>query len=388
MKQVSRLHKIVIVISLCLLVQIAIAWKLWLPIGREFPLVSAFNFLNFRYGIFVDGFLFGLLCFSIAVLMLRPFSKLWISIIKIVLILLILEDINRLQPWVYMYALMLLSVAVYNPKENEQQVLFLLRLMLAATYVWSGIQKFNHEFATEIFPWVVKPIGMKEFFTLHHRLAYIIPLTEILAGIGLLYKKFQRYAALVLMAMHFVLLIVLGPTGHEWNKLIWPWNAALIIILFLLSKDEEYRGLTISVRPRLKSAWFFVVVLLTCVMPVFNFIGCWDYDLSGSLYSGNNPEAMFYYIKADRNNMPLSARHAQVYYPASDGEFLMIDQWALDDMNAPIYPEERYFKRIAAGLCSKVSQPSSAGLLINEKKMFTGKSHELTISCDSLVKYQ
>ena len=308
----------------------------------------------------------------------------WSTIIFAVLFLFILEDINRLQPWVYMYALMLFSVAICKPKEGEKQILFLIRFILAATYMWSAIQKFNHAFAVEIFPWLVKPLGMQEFFTLHHRMAYIVPVAEFLAGAGLLTKRFQRQSALVLMIMHFGLLIVLGPTGNEWNKLIWPWNAALIGILLFLSKDTEYQGAVLSVKPLFKSAWFGVVVILTCVMPAFNFVGCWDYDLSGSLYSGNNPQAIFYYAKTDRNNMPVSARNAQFYYPGSDGEFLMMDQWAMDDMNAPLYPQERYFKRIAAGLCSKVTQPSSAGLLINEKEKFTGKSYEITIRCDSL----
>src|SRR5690242_2718843 len=145
MTQLSRLHKISIVMSLCLLAQMAISWKVWLPIHREFPLISAFGFLNVSYGIVADAILYGLLvCFIIALLF-RPFSKLLIGFIICIFFIFILEDITRFQPWVYMFALMLFSVAILKPK-GEEVTLFAIRVILAGTYFWSGMQKINHSF--------------------------------------------------------------------------------------------------------------------------------------------------------------------------------------------------------------------------------------------------
>lgn len=386
MKPFGRLRIIVGIICVCLLGQLGISWKLWLPFSREFPLISALGFFNVHYGNIADTVMFSVLVLGILALGLYSFNRLLIWGVVFCFFVLILEDITRFQPWVYMYCLILLSVAFLQHRKGEQNVLFMVRLILAATYFWSGIQKLNHAFTVEIFPWLMSPSGLKDFLAMHHRLGYSVSLFEMAAGIFLLFKPSQKYAGIVLIGMHLFLLYLLGPFGNAWNKLIWPWNAALIIILVILIKEKDYPGLVLSVSPLYKSVWFFSVMVLTCIMPIFNFIGYWDYDLSESLYSGNDPEAIFYYIKADRNNMPVSARHAQFYYPGSKGEFLMVDQWALDELAAPVYPQERYFKRIAKYLCSKVTQPASAGLIINEKDKFTSKQYEINISCDSLEK--
>jgi hypothetical protein len=378
MKPVSRLHRIVVLISLCLLAQFAISWKAWLPINRDFPLIAAFSFLPLRYGVFIDGLLFGLMLICVAALMPKPFSKLIIGIVISVFVLLVLEDITRFQPWLYMYGLMLLSVAF---SKNEQQTLSLIRIILVGTYFWSGMQKFNHAFTVEIFPWLMNPLGLQGFFEQHHRLAYAIPFVEILGAIGLLFKQFQKYAGLLLIMMHLVLLYTLGPLGNSWNKLIWPWNASLIGIIALLVNDRNYADLS-EIKPLFKSKWFIALFTLTCIMPMFNYFGCWDNDLSGSLYAGNIPRANFYYSNIDEENMPVSAHHS--FYTAKNMESLSIDQWALDELNTPVYPEERYFKRIAAYLSSKVRNQSSAGLMITEKEKFTSHLNVLSFPCDGL----
>lgn len=36
------------------------------------------------------------------------------------------------------------------------------------------------------------------------------------------------------IAMHVFILLVLGPVGHRFNVVIWPWNLAMIVFLFIL----------------------------------------------------------------------------------------------------------------------------------------------------------
>jgi uncharacterized membrane protein YphA (DoxX/SURF4 family) len=383
--QLSRLHKIIILISLCLLAQLTISWKAWVPINREFPIISAFEFFPVHYGVFSDGLFLGLLVASLAALIFKPYSKLLIGLVISIFILLVLEDITRFQPWLYMYGLMLLSVAFTKPKESEQQILFIIRIMLVGTYFWSGIQKFNHAFTVEIFPWLMHPFGLQSFFEQHHRLAYGVSLIEIVGSIGLLSRKYQKYAGIVLIIMHLILLYALGPLGNSWNKLIWPWNAALIGVLVLLITDKNYDGL-VEFTPLIKSVWFIIVFILTCIMLAFNFFGCWDYDLSGSLYSGNIPRAEFYFVPNEKNNVPNSAENIAIELIVSHSEKeLKIDQWALNELNTPVYPEERYYVRIGAYLSGKVAQSSSAFLLIYEKEKFSSKQRVLQIKGDSMT---
>lgn len=378
--QLSRLHKIIILISLCLLAQLSISWKAWLPINREFPLINAFASLPVHYGIFIDSILSGLLVICLAGLIFKPFNKLLIWFIAGVFLLLVLEDITRFQPWFYMYALMLLSVAF----ANEKSALFIIRIVLVGTYFWSGIQKFNHAFTVEIFPWLMNPFGLQSFFEQHHRVAYGISLVEVIGAIGLLFRQSQKHAGILLIGMHLILLYALGPLGNSWNKLIWPWNAALIGILVLTISDKSYNGI-VEFKSLYKSAWFVVVFILTCVMPLFNLFGLWDNDLSCSLYSGNIPRAVFYYDANERNSMPPSEENLtnQVIVGRSVKE-LKIDRWALNELNTPVYPEERYYSRIAAYLYRRVTQPASAFFLIYEKEKFSSKQRVLQIRYDSL----
>lgn len=385
MKQVSRLHKIVIVICICLLVQLGISWKVWLPFNRQFPLVNAFSFLNMHYGLIVDVILYALLAGSIIVLMVAPFKRQFIYLLGLLLTLLILEDINRFQPWVYMYALMLLSVGFGYKKWGEGKVLFMIRILLAATYLWSGLQKLNHAFAAEIFPWLMSPLGLTNFLETHHRLAYAIPFIETISGIVLLLKHYQKYAGIVLIAMHLLLLYILGPFGNTWNSLVWPWNLALAGILLLLIYEKDYAGFVVSVNPLFRSAWFITMGALTCIMPAFNFTGWWDNYLSDSFYSSNIPEAIFYSSKASNYADSVMGNITGAVYPQNGGKYYVIDAWALHELNTPVYPQDRYFKKIGAYLCNKTGDTNS-GLIILKRKRFTSEKYEMNFKYDDLVK--
>ena len=383
-KTQSRTQVIVAVICACLLIQLVISHKLWLPIGREFPMISAFEFLNIHYGIILDGILYSLAVVSLIAIFFLPFNKLLVYTLVFVFFLFILEDIMKLQPWLYLFCIMLLTVAVYG-KDKQEQILFVLRVILAATYFWSGLQKFNHAFTTEIFPWLMKPLGLETFFEQHHRLGYIVPIVELSAGLALLYKKLQKPAGIVLILIHLVLLYSLGPWASNWNILIWPWNLAMIIIIWVVIRQDNYEGIMQAIKPLKKSIWLDIVCILLFIMPAFNFVGCWDHYLSGSLYSGHIPEAIFY---CDRNNTDIhltSVQYSQVYYPEKSGEYLVIDAWALAELKTPVYPENRYFRRIGNLLCNKTKGKSGTGYLIIEKKRFTSELQQENCKCDSIT---
>lgn len=356
-----------------------------MPFHRQFPLISALGFLNMHYGAIGDVVLYALLAGSISALIFFAFNRPLIYCVVLLLFLFILEDINRFQPWVYMFCLMLLSVAFIYNKWGEQKVLFMIRMILAATYCWSGIQKLNHAFAVEIFPWLMSPVGLKNFLLIHHRLAYLIPFIEVICGIALLTRSYYKYAGITLISMHLVLLYVLGPFGNAWNKLIWPWNAALIGIVILLINQKEYSGFFLSMGSLFKSLWFIMLVILTCIMPAFSFSGLWDNYLSGSLYSGNIPEAIFY---SSQNNSYADSVMANIHnavYSQKVGKYYVIDAWALDELNAPVYPEDRYFIRIGQYLCRKASDTNS-GLIIIKRKKFTSEKYEVNFKYDDLIK--
>ncbi len=159
----------------------------------------------------------------------------------------------------------------------------------------------------------------------------------------------------------------------------------MIIIIWVILRQNSYEGIIESIKPLKKSVWLGIVCLLTFIMPAFNFIGCWDYYLSGSLYSGNIPEAIFYYDKNNADMYLTSVQYSQVYYPEKSGEYLVIDAWALAELKTPVYPEDRYFKRIGNILCNKTRGKLGTGYLIIGKKRFTSELQQENCKCDSII---
>jgi uncharacterized membrane protein YphA (DoxX/SURF4 family) len=384
MKTISRLHKIVIVISVCLVIQLLLTWKIWVPLNRQFPLISAFNFLDLHYGAYADLAIYLFTIGCLIGLLFYPFNKILIGGTILAFLVFILEDITRFQPWLYIYALMLISIALFKNSEDDK-ALFIIRLILSATYIWSGLQKINHAFATETFPWLMQPLGLKDFFLQHYRLVYAVPLIEILAGIGLIFKKTYKAAGIGLIMMHIVLIYALGPFGNSWNRSIWPWDISLVIILWL-SVTENYQGFSLLFTPLKKSGWFIAIMITVFVMPIFGYAGWWDYYPSGNLYSGNSSELLFCNDKNDNALRSTLMQYSQTYFPEKDGECYIVDTWALHELNAPLYPEDRYYGKIGKYLCTKVKNARTAKLVIIKRQKITSKQTMQVCPCDSLLK--
>lgn len=301
-----------------------------------------------------------------------------------------MEDIIRLQPWLYIFGLIIITLVVIDPIKKEDHVNFIIRLILAATYFWSGFQKLNTAFTVEIFPWLMGAFGLEKFAVNHHYLGYILAFIEMLAGIGLLIRRFEKVAGVIIIFIHLFLLIAIGPFGVNWNTVIWPWNIAMIGIIILIvpfkRSEEPHPSLYILFSQVGKQSWFWFVLILTFFAPILNYFRLWDSHLSGSLYSGNNSEAIFYYDKRDREAFPETTRKLQFYYPDSDEEFLMLDQWVIHELDAPFYPEERYFREVGRKLCLKVNDKSKAGIKITMKKKFTSEQSLKDCPCNELLK--
>lgn len=387
MKSARKIHYVLIITCICLIIQLVISHKLWIPINREFPLINSLGFLDFRYGIAVDIILFSLTLSCLVALIFLPFKRVIIYLLILLLVLFVIEDIVRLQPWLYIFGLMLLTIAFLNSKEKGEEILFIFRLVFATTYFWSGFQKINYAFTVEIFPWLMSTFGLDKFFTEHHYFGYIIPFAELLAGIGLLSKRLQKPAGVLIIFIHLFLLVTLSPLGVNWNKVIWSWNAAMICIVFIIvpfKREDSYLGLIPSWKLVSKFWWFRIVFILIVIAPILNYFRLWDNHLSGSLYSGNNSEAIFYYDQSDRYNMPKSTSQLQFYTEGTSEEFIMIDQWVLDELDAPFYPQERYFKFVGKKLCNCAANKSKAGIKITVKDKFTSAQHLKIYPCDSL----
>jgi hypothetical protein len=246
--------------------------------------------------------------------------------------------------------------------KSDEQPLTSCRFIMAATYVWSGVQKYNASFLTGVYPWLLKPFVAEPAPEFMLQMGALIPFLEAGIGIGLLVPSVRIIALVLVLGMHASLLYCLGPLGHDWNSVVWPWNVAMMAmacILFWRTPDVTFLAI---VRPSTGYGW--LAALLFGVMPFFNFLGLWDSYLSAALYSGNLIEAD---IIIGPQVYDRSARAIQGYCEARDGEYVVdLESWSMGELNVPPYPARRVYRRIARSFCALATEPADVVLLIHE----------------------
>ena len=110
------------------------------------------------------------------------------------------------------------------------------------------------------------------------------PLVEAGIGVGLL-TRYRNWAVILALGMHAFILFCIGPLGHDWNTVVWPWNvamAAFVVLLFWRTGDISPKKILLLSRRR-PSYLHAVVLVLFAVMPLLGLFGLWDSYLSASL---------------------------------------------------------------------------------------------------------
>lgn len=337
------------IIAVACLLSMLLSYKLWLG-DRVFPLTPAFDFLPVLHHPF-DIILFCIAIFLlICITVIRNPQKYILSFLICALILALLDQ-NRWQPWFYQYILMLFVVSFFNFRcddtKQQQAIVTIFKLMIAAVYFWSGLQKLNPNFLTDTFPWLMEPItnhmakGAINHFTW---LGNMFPIIEFLTGIALFITPVKRVAVIMLFGMHLFILFVLGPFGHNYNPVVWPWNVAMMSFAYILFyKSEEFK--IQHIRNMLHYHTIKVVVFFFLLMPLFNFFNLWDSYLSNNLYSGNTSGGVIYVSDSVENKLPEAIK------PYSIGELnqnqITIKYWCMMELGVPAYPEKRNFEAIS-----------------------------------------
>ena len=386
-KYIKRLSQLM---ALSFILEIILSWRLWIPVDREFPMVSAFSWFDFSMGSVGGGILTFTLVTALAFILVDKHRKLAIQIMFASLLVLILEDITRFQPWVYIQGTILIFIGFYkNGRENAIQSGA--TLVVALTYIWSGIQKLNLGFIKETFPWILSTFGFDlqikpdQAIGISNYLILLVPLLECLIGFFLLISKTRKPGVIMGIFMHLFIILSLGPIGHNWNQIVLPWNLslALFLILFYLHKDRI--RITEGFKP-IKLNYF--ILILFGMMPALNFFGYWDSALSGAMYSGTHSNVAYYFNA--RNNVELTknreASTTVIIYKNSDFSVskTWLSYWSINDINVPFYQAERYYKRLGKKLCKASKFPSSSGIEITTRSKFHGAKLIRRYSCKDL----
>ncbi len=384
----SRLLWIKLLTIIGLLSGLSLSYPLWFG-ERSFPTSPFFTSL----AVVPEGLIVivGVLLVIAAILIFcTPRPQKLIFLFFGLAVVLCLFDQMRLQPWFYQYSFMLLALGLFSWDKSDNKgilvTLNILRMIIASIYFYSGLQKLNPTFVTEIFPWFVQPVvstfAPSPLLSLSILVAgCLVPLIEMGIGLGFLVRRFSRVAVVFAGLMLAFLVASIGPFGYAWNAVVWPWNIVIFLfVYFLFWPDEDCVGrdwkgflMGISWAQRL-------VVFLFVVMPAFSFVQLWDSYPSFSLYSGNATQGFVLIPEESTSAVPQDVQKF-IYASHNETAHLDLQAWSFTELGVPIYPEERVYKSIFSSLCSQIADPKEFSLVLDVRP-HTLTNNIGTYTCD------
>ncbi len=358
---------------------------LWIG-PRSYPVVPVWSFLPPIEGGVAEGLYAAL--FVLALLaMLAPEPRWSIAGFLVIVGAFCLTDQTRWQPWVFQYSALLAIVAL-GPcgrvaSSDDQRTLDVARLVIAFTYIFSGLQKINLNFMENDFPWIISPITvlLPSLGAILDPFGFVVPFVQVAFGAGLLTTRYRRVSLIAAIAMHVFILAMFGPLGLNWNSVIWPWTATMAlfdVLLFSRAAEFSWRNV-IGTRPGLRQV---AALSLFAVLPALSFVNLWDSYLSSALYSGNLTEAQIYLSDLGAASAPKGVR-SRLVHTSADTNVLNLQRWAVEDLNVTPYAETRVFKAIARDVCGSLRDRSQLVLMVKEQRMFFSRP-ETGFRCSQL----
>ena len=316
------------------------------------------------------------------------------------------EDENRGQPWLYMYWVMLLLTLF-----SEKTAIAACRCGMSIVYTWSGIQKCNRRF------FEVQPTFFVEPMTHWHLPGFVLdvmrwavaaaPFIEMGIGILLWMPRLRRWAIAAAILVHGYSLLVLGPLGHNYNWVVWPWNLAMPLLLWVLfakgeyweqravppapaAQNEKTKG---TKRPEKKSASTsasdgslkqafadlmrskaaLMIVACYALLPILSFYGEWDSYFSFALYSENSASANVFVTQefADRLPSPMRRRVQKFqaeFDPVHQGPLAFnLGAWGYEELHVPPIAETRNFVSVYKALQAWSQKSGDLRMIIGQR---------------------
>lgn len=368
----SRIFWLKAIVILVFSLGLAMSPHVWIG-PRSYPLAPVFDFLP-PAGHPVDYLLFGLLFALAGAALVSPRPQKFIAALLAVTVIFCLLDQTRCQPWVFMYAFLLATLVLFSwdgeDLAGRNRALNICRLIMAGTYLFSGLQKINQNFVRNDFPWIVSPITdvIPAVAPALHWLGIAAPFIQVAFALGLLTRRFRRISLVAAVAMHIFILGMFGPLGLDWNNIIWPWTVAMAvfdILLFAGKQEFSWRDIVWSGRHPYHAG----VLVMFIGLPVLSFFNMWDSYLSAALYSGNLTDAEIYTNDRGGNSLPEQFK-AYLVHTSADTNVINIQQWAIEDLNVTAYPEVKVYKKIAKDVCHYLRNPADLVLIVHEQRLF------------------
>lgn len=319
-----------------------------------------------------------------AVLVGNAFRRVLWSCLLVVLVLFVLSDQNRLQPWIW-HAL-LVSAYSCGTGHDRRRWFNGVTLLTVAIYGWSAVSKLDVSFETTYGQQLIEAlIGPDR--VLSYRLmkpddraavARLLPLGELLTAGFLLVPFTRRWGCVLAIGMHLGLMLAVGPLGLNHRAGVFLWNFYFIgqhLCLWLaLGRTERSRGShwlrsigertrewgfarTCRAVARSTGQWLCPRNVPACVLwfallfPALRTLELCDNWPAWSVYA-SDIELVTVYVRDDAlERLPMGARSCAETSAVKTGwTAIRIERWSLAACRAPIYPQVRYSVAIALAL--------------------------------------
>ncbi len=199
-------------------------------------------------------------------------------------------------------------------------------------------------------------------------MTFIAPFFEAMIGVLLIFPKWRRVATFMAIIMLITVLFCLGPFGHNWGQIVWPWNVYLFLLEYLLffgfAGDNEK---PLIFAPLSKPSILSIAVYV--VAPVLAIFTHWYAYTGYKLYSANIVTAKIMLASGETlKNTPDYIK--KIVKP--DNTIDEIELIIAEGIGAP-YPVPYVLKSSAKGLCKFLDNPKGAILRINYPPPFYQK---------------
>lgn len=350
----QRMQLLRVTLVLTMIVSILLSIHLWAG-AREIPYTSvvSVNWLNKSLDtVFVLSAVF---CWLASLFLKR--HRLFLFFGFVFSTVLVIMDMNRLQPWFYVYSAMLFVFIFYNGRVDDSNkftaYFIILQIILASVYFFSGLSQLNKLFIDSDFTEIISPLRSilsERQFLFFKKMGFVAPYLLMFTGLGLIISPVRYLAITVAILIHFLLLVFLFPSERNQNYALWFTNLSFMIMLLLMfsgKTKQRYFSPTFLFQMPL----FYVVFSLFVIMPFFNSRKGWPDFLSGNFRSGNTNSAVISLSESAVSQLPTHLRR----YCSVNYSFMVFnyEQWYLEELHADCFPSQAVFNSIYN--CLKIS---------------------------------
>ncbi len=275
--------------------------------------------------------------------------------------LLVLCDQQRFQPWVYQFLLVALALAW----AEARTALWLVRVLVISFYFYSAVTKldftFLHTLGQQFLAALAGLFGASlDGWSETARLwaAAVFPLGELAVALGLCFARTRRAALGGAIALHVLLLVILGPWGLNHKPGVLLWNAYFIVQDVLLFGPAIRPLASVNAQSGLRTTWltapkpllavFAGAVLLPLLAPT-SWFDLWP---SWGLYAPSSQRLTLWVHRRAAGELPPELASFLDEERSDDPAWLAVrlDRWTLESLRAPIYPQNRYQLALAESI--------------------------------------